>query len=404
MKKIFIAAFTLTVMFCVHSHAQHGTSSPYSLTGLGELDNKTYGLSSGMAGTGVGSYIPGILNISNPAAIAIDSLSFLFDVSLSGNFSQYSTVARNEYATNANVRKVAFGARILPKLSVAMGMLPYSNVQYRIQTDAYVEGSNEKYDIYYTGTGGLSRMFLTGSYKILKNWNIGANFSYIFGRINRTEAISSHSVKTSSDVNKLLADFGLMYHKNINTSTLISAGLTYAYQTEIKMKNFTSYSMTGKTETNTSSYTSLPQALGGGFSLQHIKGHSFRTLSIDYKFNNWGSIKSPDSKMKYTDSHKVSIGGSMIPNYRTPRNYFQKIQYQLGAYYEKTNMIINGNALHEAGITAGMVFSLKNNYTQLFLSGDFGRKSGNNLISENFVRITFGVTMNQQWFMKWFYD
>ena len=396
---------TLTFLFCVHLQAQHGTSSPYSMIGVGELDSKTYGITSGMGNTGTGLYSVGTLNMSNPASLAVDSLSFLFDLSVGGTMSQYSNVSMQESAANFNVKKVAAGVRIFPKLSLAFGMLPYSNVQYKVRDQIYVEGRpDETTSIYYDGSGGLSKLFLSGSYKLLPNLNVGLGVSYLFGRINRSEAHSMHSVKHSVEIDKILADFGLMYHKILDPSLILSAGLTYAYRTEIKMKNFSTYTMSGESKRNTSTYTSLPHNLGAGFALQSSKDRSYRALAIDYKFHKWSDIQSPDKRTHYTDSHRINAGVSYIYNYRTPRNYFQRIQYQAGVYYEKTNLIINGSNLMESGITAGMILPIKNSPTQLFFSTDFGYKGGNNLMGEKFVRLNLGVCMNQQWFVKWFYD
>jgi hypothetical protein len=397
--------FTAVALCGVHSYAQHSTSSPYSAIGLGEIDSRTYGLNSGMANAGIGTYRSGFLNNTNPAAIALDSLLLIFDVSLAGNVSQYSTAQTNEYAHNANVKKVAFGVRTFPKLAISAGIIPYSNVQYRIQSDAYIEGKlNEKYTSYYEGTGGLSKLYLTASYKLLPYLYAGVNTSYLFGRINKTETLLNQAVQTVSEVDKILFDFGLMYNEKINPNTYVSAGLVFGYQSRIKLKNYKTVSSIGTTETKTSTYTSLPANVGTGFSIQNSSGHSYKMLTVDYKFHNWANIKSPDFSMQYDNAHRVNAGIEYVPNYRTPRIYLQRIQYQVGAYFERSNLVINGKKMMEMGVTAGMVFPLQNNYTQIFLSADLGHKGGAGLINENYIRINLGVSVNQMWFIKWVYQ
>jgi hypothetical protein len=357
-----------------------------------------------MANVGIGTYRPGFLNNTNPAAIAIDSSFFIFDVSMAGALSQYSTAETKEYANNENVKKVAFGVRIFSKLAVSAGILPYSNVQYRIQSDGYVEGgNNEKYAVYHEGSGGLSKLYLAGTYKLLPYLYAGVNASYLFGRINRSESLSNQTLQTISEVDKILLDFGLMYNKKID-NTSFSAGLVFGYESKIKMKNYKTLSSLGATETETSTYTSLPKNAGIGFALQNNSGHSYKMLAVDYKFHNWANIQSPDKRMRYADNHRINAGIEYIPNYRTPRNYLQRVQYQLGAYYEKSNLVINGKRISEMGATAGIVLPLKNDYTQIFLSADAGRKGGTGLINEKFVRINLGVSINQLWFIKWAYQ
>jgi hypothetical protein len=401
--KRFLASITAS-LFCVLSYAQHSTSSPYSTIGIGEVDSKIYGLNGGMANVGIGTYRPGFLNNTNPAAIAIDSSFFIFDVSASGVLSQYSTATTKEYANNENVKKVAFGVRIFSKLAVSAGILPYSNVQYRIQSDGYVEGgNNEKYTVHHEGSGGLSKLYLAGTYKLLPYLYAGVNASYLFGRINKSESLSNQTLQTISEVDKILFDFGLMYNKKI-VNTSFSAGLVFGYESKIKMKNYKTLSSFGTTETETSTYTSLPKNAGIGFAIQNNSGHSYKMLAVDYKFHNWANIKAPDKRMQYADNHRINAGIEYIPNYRTPRNYFQRVQYQLGAYYEKSNLVVNGKRISEMGATAGIVLPLKNNYTQIFLSTDVGRKGGTSLINEKFIRINLGVSVNQLWFIKWAYQ
>jgi hypothetical protein len=393
----------LLSLYC-SSRAQHSTNSPYSMMGLGEINTETYGHLSGMANSGVGFRMPGLLNFSNPAAPAVDSLSFLFDIAMSGNIAQYSNADVKEYATNFNVRKVAVGVRLYPRLTAAAGILPFSSVQYRVSTENYIEGSSDKQYVFYEGSGGLSRLFLNVSYKLTANLSAGVSASYLFGRINRKESITTQSVTNATEVDKFLAEFGLMYVKNIADGTTLSAGATYSYRNKIAMKQYHSNTISGQTNTKTTAYTWLPQTFGAGAALQNMAKRSYRSLSVDYRFGNWSAITSPDSRMRYVNNHRISAGAAYVPNYRTPRTYFQRVQYQAGVYYAASNMIIGGNTLTEKGITAGLVFPLKNSQTQLFLSADAGRKSGDMLIGENYVKVNFGVSINQQWFMKWFYD
>jgi hypothetical protein len=395
---------TIAFLFCALSYAQHSTSSPYSTIGIGEIDNKIYGLNSGMANVGIGTYRVNFLNNTNPAAIAVDSSFFIFDVSMAGTLSRYSTAGHTEYANNDNVKKVAFGVRIFSKLAVSAGILPYSNVQYRIQSEGYIEGkNNEKYTIYHEGSGGLSKTYLTATYKLLPYLYAGVNVSYLFGRINRSETLLNQAVQTTFEVDKILVDFGLMYNKKI-ASSLFSAGLVFGYQSKIKMKNYKTLSSFGTTETETSTYTSLPRNVGIGFAVQNSSGHSYKMLAVDYKFHNWANIKSPDKRMQYANNHRINAGIEYIPNYRTPRNYLQRVQYQVGAYFEKSNLIINGKKISEIGATAGVILPLKNNYTQIFFSAEVGRRGGSGLINEDFIRINLGVSVNQLWFIKWAYQ
>ncbi|MCC8144260.1 MAG: hypothetical protein LIO97_10510 [Tannerellaceae bacterium] len=71
--------------------AQNNTNSPYTRFGYGELANRSLGAGRAMGGVGFGLRSAKQINPLNPASYsAIDSLTFLFDVGVIGQFSWYS--------------------------------------------------------------------------------------------------------------------------------------------------------------------------------------------------------------------------------------------------------------------------------------------------------------------------
>ena len=401
--KIFSALSTFFLSVTLYS--QHNTSSPYSMFGLGEPETKFYGQNSGMASAGIGLYEYGFLNSANPASMAIDSLSVIFDVSAAMRISSFAGSDQINRATNTNLKKISLGLRVFSKLNVNAGLLPYSNVQYKIKTTGYTEGESTEYDILHEGNGGMSRIFVSGSYKILPELMLGARASYIFGDINISEnAFSSYGSTTTMTGNKLFFDFGLMYVKKLNENNEFSVGAVYGYKTDVTLSRQRFISIGNVTETMTPQVEYIPFFAGGGLALKNISGRRYNTFAVDYKFTGRANLPKPSAVgVYYANAHRINGGLKIVPNYRTPRNYFQRAGYQLGGYYELSGLKINGNIMKEYGVTIGSEFPLKK-MSNFFISIDLGQRSGKNLIRENFVMFTIGASLNESWFVKWVYE
>ena len=83
---------------------QSGTISPYSQYGLGVLGDQSQGFNRGMNGTGIGMRQGTLVNTLNPASYsAVDSLSMLFDVGLSGQFTNFKEKKVSVNTRSANI-------------------------------------------------------------------------------------------------------------------------------------------------------------------------------------------------------------------------------------------------------------------------------------------------------------
>ena len=111
--------------------AQSGTNSPYSQFGLGMLSDQSTGFNRGMNGVGVAFHEHNQVNSLNPASYsALDSLSFIFDVGLSGQISKFKENGVSKNAKNADFEYVVAGFRAFKHFGVSFGLLPFTNVGY----------------------------------------------------------------------------------------------------------------------------------------------------------------------------------------------------------------------------------------------------------------------------------
>lgn len=411
MRKLLTVIAFIGLIFCGKLQAQ-STSSPYSMFGVGEIDSRTYGLNSGMGGAGIGLQLHNFMNNSNPASLAgIDSLAFVFDAAAASRLSYFTYGKEKNNTKNMNLKKLAFGFRIFPKLAVSVGLRSFSSVGYKLYSETPIEGSTQNFRTDFEGSGGLSRLYLSSSYKLTSKLSVGANTSLLFGTIDQTETQSNFLITRSSYTRKFYFDFGAQYSDKINTSLYYTLGAIYGYKATMTLHNNTIVSRASGTElSNTddvSTKTSIPQFFGAGGSLISMKGSRGFIIAADYRFENWGAIKSSSPMVKFLNSHKINAGVQYLPNTRIPKNYLQRIQYQFGAKYNLSHLQIEGQRLKEYALTLGMNLPMRNpsshSWSYIHFSVDFGYRGGQNLIKENYVLFTLGCSLNELWFFKNFY-
>ena len=130
MNKQLISA-VLAVAFSISGYAQSGTNSPYSQYGLGILSNQSFGFNSGMNGVGLAYRSGEVVNPLNPASYsAVDSLTMLFDVGVTGQITSFKEGNTRLNAKNADFDYAVGTFRLLPKVGAAFGLMPFSAIGY----------------------------------------------------------------------------------------------------------------------------------------------------------------------------------------------------------------------------------------------------------------------------------
>ena len=146
MKNLKLLAFLLLLAPCSLSlRAQStGTISSYSRFGLGVLHDQSNGLSKSMGGVGAGVRVGNRINSLNPASYsAIDSLSLILDVGMSGSFGKMDLGAKTVGVNSATLDYVHVGMHIAKRLGLAAGFMPYTSIGYKFYSPERVIGYNQ---------------------------------------------------------------------------------------------------------------------------------------------------------------------------------------------------------------------------------------------------------------------
>jgi len=435
---------TITILCCLLISAfvsntllaQNRISSPYSRFGVGELYNNinTYNLSLG--GTAYALRDPLHINVSNPASYtAFDSTSFVFEGGLVSHFSTLKTDLISQKSNYTSLSNLLFGFPVTNWWRTSLGMLPYSNVGYKITTSSVMKVDSlypEKpdsvfklgYSNKYEGSGGINQVFWGNAFKLTKNLSIGINATFLFGsieRISATEFLDSLSYYNSRKVNTLYVHdfyftYGIQYYKTFKNDITFGAGAVFSKSTKVNAtqdilsETYIYGTDNLLTEKDTIQFNNglkgnfiIPTNIGIGLSL---KKSDVWLMALDYQWQNWNKFKSFNEKDSLKNSWRTAFGVQYIPKKAILPRVFDRMQYRMGFHYAKTYLQLNNSQLNETGFSFGIGMPLRRSKSVINFGVEIGRNgtTAHNLMQENYVRFSLGVSLSEPWFIKSKYD
>lgn len=411
------------------SFAQSGTNSPYSQYGLGQLSDQTSGFNRGMNGLGTGFREGNQVNYINPASYsAMDSLTFIFDMGLSGQITNFSENGKKKNAKNADFEYAVAGFRAFKHVGVSFGIIPFTNIGYNYSITGNMNSDKTStYTNTYTGSGGLHQVYVGAGWEFVKGLSLGVNASYLWGDLDRSVVNSYSDAWTntlskyySADVHSYKVDLGLQYSFNLNKKNSLTIGATWGlgHKLNSEPKCLVISTNTSTAVSDTASYSinkglEIPMTLGFGASWNH---NNSLKLGADVSYQKWASVKYPVynvvndvpsyqlSSDYFKDRYKVTLGGEYCKN-PEGRSFFDRIRYRAGASYATSYYKVNGqDGPKEISVSAGFGIPIINNINNrsiLNVSGQWVRSAANGLLTENTFRINIGITFNERWFAKW---
>ncbi|MFI5171587.1 MAG: hypothetical protein ACHQFW_04310 [Chitinophagales bacterium] len=467
----FSRVLLLIVVFSITSLSAQ-VNSPYSRYGLGNIFPATFGASNGMAGLSAAYFTPTNINYLNPASYSEIGFA-IFDVGAAGNVVRLETATEKFTSGDGNLSYMAFGFPVLKKLryhkfGLSFGLIPYSGIQYNIIEQVPTEdpllgtieynyvGDGTLYQFY----GGLGYKYQTeidSTKKKLKGdsawvyhtnlFSIGANAANLFGELSNItyasfpDQINSQTTKLTrtSRINGGIFNYGLGYQKQFirkndtDRDYLIwRAGASYSPELNVNGKqsvvwtniekngNYEFITDTLYAEPDTSGNINLPASYQGGisFSFQTTDNEDKNqfTLGAQYSKTMWSNYSGFQDAGTLADSWRVSISAEFIPKRPDKSNAknasSQKSLYalRLGGYSGKSNLVVNGIQLNDAGITMGASIPLGNakSVSRAFVNSrlnlylNAGQRGTTDIIKESYYNFGIGFTLvDSGWFRKY---
>lgn len=229
-----LSIVALATVCILPTAAQSGTNSPYSQYGLGLLNEQSSGFNRGMNGLGLGFREHNQVNYVNPASYsAVDSLTFIFDVGMSGQITNFEENGQKRNAKNADFEYAVAAFRAFKHVGVSFGIIPMTNVGYNYSMAGYLNSDrNSGYINTYAGNGGLHQFYIGAGWEFVKGLSVGANISYLWGDIERSvinsytdRYINTLSKYYTATVSNYKLDFGLQYSLAIDKKMRLRSAL-----------------------------------------------------------------------------------------------------------------------------------------------------------------------------------
>ena len=415
--KIFKALSILAVaLFTLPIFAENGMNSPYTRYGFGQLSMMEVGVNKGMGGTGIGMQNNSQINMLNPASYAaVDTLTFLLDVGMSLHNANFAEGNVKMNARNTTFDYIAMQFRLMPKLGMTIGMTPFSNIGYNFSNTQVIrddeDGQVTTTNRYY-GDGGLRNVTTGLGWSPFKGFSIGANLSYIYGEVYHyvynqysESAISTRTKQYMADITTYKVDLGMQYAKSFGKNR-ITLGATYQLGHAIDDKAYTidvtSTNGSANHDTLSVSSFSIPAGIGAGISYTYDERLTF---AADYSMQQYSTANF--FGYKGADYHRASVGFEYIPE-RVTRKLFRRARYRAGLHYATSHYYVGEHrGPTEYGASIGIGLPIMNGWSAKSIVNISGQAvhvrpaPGSGMITENYLRLSIGLSFNEGWFDKW---
>lgn len=390
--------------------AQNDTSSPYSLYGLGVENKTSFGGLTAMGNTGVAQITPFQINNLNPANLAnIPLNSLLYEIGVNGTYSTIKTSDISQNTTDFNFSHIAFAFPVIKNWGMSFGLIPYSKVGYDIDIENPVEGSIDTFNTSIIGSGGLNNLYWGNGFKLHKKISIGIELSYLFGTIDEESWVLTDPIVNILDhnyYNGLKFKTGIHYTIPKLAGVKTTLGATIEVPTQLKgTQTRSAYKTIGgyqiyleqDTENNLNDFE-LPLTINLGMSNNITKNI---TTNFDYKKLWWENTNQYENSGTYTDQSIYAFGIEYKPSkgYR----FSSLIKYRFGLNYNTGFLNISNQKIDTYSLSIGLGIPMsKHKASSLNVSYSFGKEGtiSNNLIEENFHKLTLNLSFLGNWFQK----
>lgn len=414
--------------------AQKRTFSPYSRFGVGEFAKPGFARNKAMGGTGIALQSSNYLNDVNPASYAsIDTMAFYFEAGVSGFFQGIQSATAQTQQSNANFDYFAIGFPLARNVRASVGVKPYVFTGYHVQNKYADQDQSIS-----MGYGNLSKAYFGMSAKTFHNFSVGAHVSYLFGKQAHLNYYNSavdaqalsYGIIRDMHISDITFDFGVQYRKQFSEKHVVVAGAVFSPLNslngdfkEIKARGLSydasgnSFDVTGVVDTisfQSREYRKgefeIPLSYGVGLSYQYDQK---LTVSADFTLNQWAKAGLPDYALpqgshaiRLENSSMFSFGAEYIPNERTANNYLSRVRYRAGLHSGQEYLTFDGAKLNDFGISFGVGLPMRRDKTSLNMTVEWSQRgtTANNLLKENFTRLTLDLTMWEFWFFKRQFD
>jgi hypothetical protein len=430
MSRFNLPLLLLVVCTCYLEVSGQAARTPFSAFGYGDSYGNALVNNQGMGGVGVSNPQYWYLNNMNPALLTYNRIT-VFQAGLVGDKRRIYGDTLKENSGSANLNYLVIGFPLMrnkrtgeTRWGTSLGLMPYSNVNYSFNYSAVVPGSGGVEAQYFEqAKGGFNEIYWSNGVRLNRYLSAGLKTSFMFSSVvtdfsnilddpdqTNKYVINVHELQS---VKGLRFTPGLHFRKDsINTKYTLNIGATYELTSKLNttFEQVLERQSSGGTilqsdtlEVNLGK-TKLPERITLGASFGRLDkwmvATDFSLLSPKGNFITLGLDSVPVTK-----GWRLAAGVELTPDARSLGSYFKRITYRTGISAESGTYLVNGNAVKDFGINFGFSFPV-NRISSLDVAFRTGKRGDMKLngIEENYFKIYFGVTFNDQWFIKRRFD
>lgn len=411
-KNTFIIFSLLLLVLCSSSTAQ--SSSPYSRIGIGDIMHSYSARSLGMGELGVATTDGDYINSVNPAGwyqmgrtrIELSLKYFGTFLSDQNNKTYYGEAEFNGLA-------LAFPVSADYGVSIAGGMIPFSNVGYKTEQTITGNPATGDYIDKKEGSGGITKLFLGSTYKFPFDLIAGASFDYYFGNLNYFSRID-YSRTTNFDteytrkfnpsgygttLGLISPDISSLFKSEDITNFRI--GFSLGYFGEMNVDTNLVSNSTLQIDTLASGKVKMQIPLRTTFGVSFILSKNYN-ISFDYLMQPWSSFEFNNLKSnQMQDAFMLSAGMEYKPTRELGASSWEQIIWRCGLSYEKTQYRVNETSINQYSVSAGLSFPMSTaNTIDLGLQYAIRGTTESNLLKESLVRLNLGISFGELWFIR----
>ena len=421
------------VSFVLAGSVAHGQAarSPFSSFGIGEQYGNALTYSQGMGGVGMSNPNYMFLNSQNPALLVYNRLT-TFGAGLIGEQRTQNSNTVSEKSGSGNLNYLALGIPVKPgrwtngvtRWTTSLSLIPYTRLNYQLKYSRPIDGTTTNtVNVTEKGSGGINQFSWSNGVSLSKKISIGMKMSYLFSSV-----VNEYS-NSLTQTNQLLiitpnvyertfvSDFQFSPALSIHLDSLFKKnyrfnfGLMYDFKTNLNSKFYQRLERSNAAGiidsltliSNKSGTITVPSSISGGISFS--KGYKW-TMAVDGTFTNYSQYRDLGGRNPYAqNSWRVAAGFELTPDQASLSSYLKRVTYRTGVSLENYPYLVNGIPVKDFGITFGLSLPV-GRVSSLDLALKVGKKGDKtvNTVEENYIKLYFGITFNDQWFIKRRFD
>lgn len=403
-----IVLWSCFILMSLPSFSQSISSSPYSLYGVGSLYDSDFGYLSSIGSSGIALPSDSFINNLNPASLGyMQQNHFLFDIGGKAISTTYQTSSRKESRNNFQFSHLAFAFPVTKKSAFSLSLRPYSSSTFKISNlKLPVLDGQEYYYLTAEGSGGLNSLDFSYGYRMGKRLTLGATATLLFGNtIDDRSFVIGNTITTinkKTDYNGVRANLGAQF-KIDSTFTI---GTTFKVPSKINASKVQSVAaIADGVETTIESATSsdtddyyMPLEMGIGLSKRFKNNLG---LTLDYERSLWENTKQSDLYGNFVNQDRFAFGLTYSSR-KNARKYLDRVGYAAGISYDTGYLEVDAHRVNNASISIGLNLPVDNTFSSLNVSYSYGQKGriANDLIKENYHKISLNLSLDGIWFVK----